>query len=156
MSADPKKVEEILNLDAPSNASEVRSLLCMANYCSRFIQSYATVPQPLRELTQKDRPWEWTVRHVHALAQLKGALANAPVTAYFDPDKDTEICVDASPVGLGAILAQTDSDSGNQQEVAYASRSLSDTEQRYSQTEREALAVVWGVNTSTCMCTANQ
>ena len=151
----PKKVEEILNLDAPSNASDVRSLLGMTNYCSQFIQSYATVPQPLRELTQKERTWEWTARHDQALAQLKGALANAPVTAYFDPNKDTEICVDARPVGLGAILAQTDPDNGNQQVVAYASRSLSDTEQRYSQTEREALAVVWGANTSTYICTAN-
>ena len=80
----------------------------------------------------------------HDQAQLKGALANVPVTAYNDPDKDTEICVDTSPIGLGVIPAQTYPDSGNQQVVvAYASRSLSDMEQRYSQNEREALAVVW-------------
>ena len=114
----------------------------MANYCSRFIQSYATLTQPPRELTEKDRPWGWMARYDQA--QLKGALANVPVTAYNDPDKDTEICVDTSPIGLGAIPAQTYPDSGNQQVVvAYASRSLSDMEQRYSQNEREALAVVW-------------
>ena len=144
ISVDPKKVEAIVNLQPPSDATEVRSLLGMSNYCSRFIPAYATLTQPLRELTQKDTPWEWTDLHDRTLKQLKNALAEAPVTAYFDPDKPTEINVDASPVGLGAILAQTDPASGNKHVVAYASRSLTAVEQRYSQTEREALAVVWG------------
>ena len=108
ISVDPKKVEAIVNLQPPSDATEVRSLLGMSNYCSRFIPAYATLTQPLRELTQKDTPWEWTDLHDRTLKQLKNALAEAPVTAYFDPDKPTEINVDASPVGLGAILAQTD------------------------------------------------
>ena len=49
--------------------------------------------------------------------------------------------MDASPVGLGALLAQVDAK--GQTIVAYASRSLTPTEQRYSQTEREALAITW-------------
>lgn len=52
--------------------------------------------------------------------------------------------VDASPVGLGAILAQIN-DSGNYDPVAFASKSLTDCEKRYSQKEKVALAVVWGV-----------
>ena len=100
--------------------------------------------QPLRELTQKNTPWEWTDRHDNALHQLKKALANAPVTSYFDPKRETKINVDASPVGLGAILAQTDPSNGAKHVVADASRFLSEVEQRYSQTEHEALAIVWG------------
>lgn len=143
MSPDPNKVDDIINLDAPTSATEVRSLLGMTNYCSRFIKDYATVTQPLRELTHKNHPWEWTTKHGKALTHLKHALANAPVTAYFDPDKDTELTVDASPVGLGAILAQVDPATGDKHIIVYASRSLTSVEQRYSQTEREALAVVW-------------
>jgi hypothetical protein len=75
---------------------------------------------------------------------LKSALEGAPVLAYFDPNKETEIAVDASPVGLGAVLTQVDAD-GGRHAVAYASRSLSATEQRYSQTEREALSVVYAL-----------
>ena len=45
--------------------------------------------------------------------------------------------VDASPVGLAALLVQ------EKRVVVYGSRALSDVETRYSQTEREALAVVW-------------
>ena len=62
ISAEPKKVEAIVNLQSPSNVTEVRSLLGMSNYCSRFISGYATLTQLLRELTQKkctmgmDRP----------------------------------------------------------------------------------------------------
>ena len=105
---DPKKVEEVVNLSTPSTASEVRSLLGMTNYCSRFIPDYATKTEPLRKLTHKDQPWCWTTEHDRAVNQLKEALSSAPVTAYFDPEKETEISVDASPVGLAAILPQVD------------------------------------------------
>ena len=53
ISADPKKVEAILNIQPPTNETEVRSLLGMSNSCSRFVKGYATITQPLRELTQK-------------------------------------------------------------------------------------------------------
>lgn len=143
MSPDPKKVQDIIDISTPTSVTEVRSLLGMTNYCSRFIEGYATMSQPLRELTHKHQPWAWTDKHEAALTQLKHALANAPVTSYFDPNKSTELSVDAGPVGLGAILAQVDPTTGNKNVIAYASRSLTNTEQRYSQTEREALAVVW-------------
>ena len=143
ISPDPKKVEDVVNLHTPSTASEVRSLLGMTNYCSRFIPDYATKTEPLRKLTHKDQPWCWTAEHDRAVSQLKDALVTAPVTAYFDPDKDTEISVDASPVGLAAILTQVDPKTDEKHVITYASRSLTATEQRYSQTEREGLAVVW-------------
>ncbi len=62
--------------------------------------------------------------------------------AHYDPAAPTQLRVDASPVGLGAILTQTQQ--GVVRPVAYASRTLTPVERRYSQTEREALAVVWG------------
>lgn len=143
MSPDPKKVESILRMENPSNATEVRSLLGMINYCARFIPNYATLTEPLRALTHKDVSWEWTDTQETALKSLKQALASTPVMEYFDPAKTTELVVDASPVGLGAILTQKSNDSQNTHVVSYASRALSSVEQRYSQTEREALAIVW-------------
>ncbi|XP_073509147.1 tumor necrosis factor alpha-induced protein 8-like protein 3 isoform X1 [Phyllobates terribilis] len=74
---------------------------------------------------------------------MKSSLTGDTVMAYFDPLKSTELIVDASPVGLGAILTQV-SKAGNVSTISYASKALTETEQRYSQTEREALAVVWG------------
>lgn len=65
--------------------------------------------------------------------------------AYFDAEKETELTTDASPTGLSAILAQRSKTTGENRVVAYISRTLTPVEQRYSQTEREALAIVWAV-----------
>ena len=114
----------------------------MANYCSRFIKDFASISAPLRELTRKDTPWHWGPEHARALQTIKDSLTSNTVMSYFDPGKDTELVVDASPVGLGAILYQNNK-SGERRTIAYASRALSDVERRYSQTEKEALAIVW-------------
>ena len=63
--------------------------------------------------------------------------------AFYDPAKETTLTVDASPVGLVAILSQIQED-GTIRNISYASRTLTPTERRYPQTEKEALAVVWG------------
>ncbi|KAK3749040.1 hypothetical protein QZH41_005695 [Actinostola sp. cb2023] len=143
MKPDPKKVEDIQNLEPPTNVKELRSVLGMTGYSSRFIQDYATITAPLRELTHKNSSWNWTTTHQEAFETLKEKLQSAPALAYFDISKSTEIAVDASPVGLGAILTQKD-ENGHSHVIAYGSRSLTKTEQNYSQTEREVLAIVWG------------
>ena len=66
--------------------------------------------------------------------------------SYFDPAKHTELHVDASPFGLGAILTQSTPGHDDAKVIAYASRSLTATEGKYSQTEREALAMVFGID----------
>ena len=66
--------------------------------------------------------------------------------AYFTKSKDTYVTVDASPVGISAILSQKSK--GRKDEkiiIAYACRALTEVETRYSQTEKEALAIIWGV-----------
>lgn len=143
-SPDPKKVQALHDAAAPTNAGEVRSLLGMANYSARFIKDFATITQPLRALTKKNACWKWTEEHQKSLDTLKQSLSNNAVMTYFDPSKVTELVVDASPVGLGAVLAQRRSPHEPARVVSYASRALSNIEQKYSQTEREALAIVWG------------
>ena len=135
--ADPNKTSAIVNAAAPQNASEVRSLLGMAQYVSRFIPAYAEITAELRELTHKDVPWTWKREHQQALDNLKTKLTSVCTVQYFDPTKLSKVLVDASPVGIGAILCQ------DCKVVCYASRALSAVEQEYSQTER-VLAVVWG------------
>ena len=135
--ADPAKISSITEAARPANASDVRSLLGMAQYVARFIPKFATIVSPLRELTKQDVNWCWDQRCETAYQALKDALTNTSTMTYFDPNVPSVVLADASPCGLGAILTQ------NGKVVSYASRALSDVEQRYSQTEREMLAVVW-------------
>ena len=134
--------EAIRNAPTPKNALEVRSFLGLANFCSRFIQDFSTIGYPLRQLTRKAVQWGWRSEHQRAFDNLKNALTSTHVMAHYDPTAPSQLRVDASPVGLGAILTQTQD--GETKPIAYASRTLTSVETRYSQTEREALAVVWG------------
>ena len=87
----------------------------------------------------------WNSKHQQAWDELKQILTSEPVLGYFDINKYSEITVDVSPFGLSAVLTQKSSSTATDGKViAYASRALSSVECKYSQTEREALAVVWG------------
>ena len=141
---DPKKVEAIANAPRPTNISGVRSLLSMTD-CSKFIVNYASHTTPLRELTKENTPFQWYPTHENAWVKFKIALTSAPLMAYCDTGKCTELTMDASPTGLGTILQQRSPSRDDHKILAYASRALSPVQQRYSQTEREALAIVWAM-----------
>ena len=145
ISPSPSKVCSIKDAPVPQNASEVRSFFGMLQYCGRFIPNLADISAPLRLLTHKDVKWVWTPRQQHAFETLKALLTTDTVMSYFDPAKHTELHVDASPFGLGAMLTQTTPDHDDSKVIAYASRSLTATESKYSQIEREALAIVFGI-----------
>ena len=72
--ADPEKIEAITNTSEPENASEVRSLLSMAQYVSRHIADYATIMAPLQALTKKKTPWQWSDEQQHAFDKPKESL----------------------------------------------------------------------------------
>ena len=138
-----KKLEAVRRFKAPTNATEVRSFLGLVTFVAKFIQNLADLARPLRLLTKKNEPWRWNPEQEEAFSNIKDAISNSRALAYFDSRLETCVIVDASPTGVGAILAQTQADE-TIRPVAYASRSLSSTEQRYSQTEREALGVKFG------------
>ena len=137
VSPDPEKIKALRDAKKPENATEVRSFLGMAQYSARFIPNFSTITEPLRNLTKKDSAWQWEESEETAFRNIQDALTEEVTTSFFDPQKETTIHVDASPVGVAGILSQEG------RVVIYASRSLTTTEARYSQTEREALAVVW-------------
>ena len=126
----------------PRNATELRSFLGSALFSSKFIPDFATIMQPLWELTRSQVRWRWTRKEQEAFTEVKRKLTAAPVLAYYRVGADTRLVTDASPVGLGAVLQQRQED-GVYKAVYYASRKLRDPETRYSQFEKEALAVKW-------------
>ena len=137
------RVEAVLRAKEPGNAGEVRSFLGLVNFSARFIPNLASITEPLLELTRKNVAFVWGSEQQAAFDTLKSSLGNAETLASFDRNaEETKLVTDASPVGLGAVLTQVQQ--GQERVVAYASRSLPDVERRYSQTEREALGLVWG------------
>ena len=111
---DPAKVNSIKNLPAPTNVSEVKSLLGMVNFCNRYVPNYSTLTEPIRRLTKKDTPFIWSEEQQSSLNTLKQKLTNAPTLTFYNPEADTKLYVDASPCGLGAILAQKQKDNSYQ------------------------------------------
>lgn len=136
-----EKVEAVTSAREPQNATETRSFLGLVNYCGRFIPDLATISEPLRRLTKAGTPFVFGKEQKEAFDQLKKRLSSAETLGYFDKDAPTQVIADASPVGLGAVLTQMHKD--GPRIISYASRSLTDTETRYSQTEKEALALIW-------------
>ena len=96
-------------------------------------------------LRKKNTQFTWTTEHNLAFTRVKDALTSDTVMAYFDNQKTTELVTDASPWGFSAIISQCTPGKDDPRIVAYVSRSLSPVETRYSQTEREALAIVWAI-----------
>ena len=137
--ADPKKCEVIKNAPTPTNASELRSFLAMTNYVSRFILDHSTITEPLCALLKKKATWQWNQEHQTTFEKLKAALSSETVMTYFDPNRETEIIVEASSVGLSGIMLQEG------KVGCYVSKSLTETEKRYLQTEKQNLAIVWAI-----------
>ncbi|XP_037521850.1 uncharacterized protein K02A2.6-like [Rhipicephalus sanguineus] len=141
ISADPGKVRAITQLDPPRDESEVRSLLGSANHLAKFLPDLADFTKPLRDLLHQDAEWHWGPVQQQSFDKLKQALSRTPILTHYDAQQPHTVSVDASSYGLGAVLLQQ-----SQQRllpVAYASRSLTETEQRYAQIEKEALAITW-------------
>eukprot|EP00731_Ephydatia_muelleri_P013230 Em0007g540a len=139
---DPNKVTAIRGMAAPMNTTELRRYLGMINQLSKFTPNIAELTKPLRELLSKKNEWTWNEIHQKAFSKLKDEVSTQPVLALYSPKLDTIVSADASSYGIGAVLLQRQLD-GSVKPVSYASRSLTPTEQKYAQIEKEALGVTW-------------
>lgn len=140
---DPEKVEAILKIPVPKNSKEVRQFVGTASWYRRFIANFATRMHPLTSLLRKGKRFEWTDAAQIAFDDIRSCLIQSPILTCPDFEKPFVIACDASGVGIGAVLSQQSEEGENV--VAYASRTLTSTEQKYSATERECLAVIWAI-----------
>ena len=117
--ADPEKTSAIQEMQPPSNVSELRRLMGMANQLGKFSSKLAEITHPLRLLLGKKPSWLWGDAQERAFTRLKEELSKPTVLALYNPSAPTKVSADASSYGLGAVLLQEDK--SKWRPVAYAS-----------------------------------
>ena len=138
---DPEKTDAITKMKSPTSVPELRRFLGMANQLGKFSSNLAELTKPLRELLSKESTWVWNDAKEQAFSKVKEELTKPTVLSLYNPLAPTKIAADASSYRLGAVLLQKNDN--NWETVSYASRSMSETECRYAQIEKEALATTW-------------
>lgn len=136
---DPDKVAAIDKMKRPESVDDVQRFVGMVKYLGKYLPRLSDVCEPLRRLTHKGVEFHWGPEQDKAFEEIKNLVSNAPVLRYFDESAATEGQGDASQNGLGFVLMQ------GGQPVSYASRALTSAECRYSQIEKELLALVFGL-----------
>lgn len=144
VAVDPDRINSIISFPEPKNKKQLLQYLGMFNFSSRFIPNRSQILEPLTSLLKTNVSWIWGAYQKEAFEKSKKLLLQSPTLAHFDYNKEISIQADASSYGLGACLMQTAN--GKTEVVAYASRLLSETERRYAQIEREALALAWAAD----------
>ena len=139
----PCKVQVIQEVPVPEKPTELKSFLGLKNYYRKFIQDMSTLVNPLNRLLVHNAPWSWTDACQEAFLKLKEALLNSPVLAHHDASQPIRLAVDASSYGLGDVLSHITEE--GERPIAYASRSLSQSEQNYAMIEKEALPIFFGL-----------
>ncbi|UYV71977.1 K02A2.6-like, partial [Cordylochernes scorpioides] len=137
------KVQAIQKAKTPTNISELRSFLGLVNFYGKFIPNLPELLKPLHELLHKKRPWVWTKECGEAIDKCKNSITSERVLVPYDTTLPLCLATDASQIGVGAVLSHIIE--GQERPIMFASRTLSGAEQNYSQIEKEALAIIYGV-----------
>ena len=143
LSVDPEKVGPVVNYPVPRNIQQLRRFLGMASWYRRFVGNFSSIIAPLRQLLKKGVKWRWGQEQQRSFEKIKEYLTTTPVLASPDFNETFYLQTDASSVGLGAVLTQFFD--GAERVIAYASRSLTAQELKYSVTEKECLSVLWSI-----------
>lgn len=132
-----EKIKAISLYKTPQNKKDLEIFLGMITYLQRFIPNASTITEPLRNLLKSNIEFQWNYEQQNSFEKLKNIISKEPVLGYFQPNEDIIISCDASSKGLGTCIKQKN------KIIAYASRSLTETQQSYAQIEKEMLAVVF-------------
>ena len=153
ISPDPKKIQAIQDLPAPVSKKNLESFLGLIQYLSPHVPRLSEKTAFLRGFLKDDRAWDWSADDTVMFQAFKDWLGNHllnSVLQYYNPQKDLTIQTDASEYGLGAALVQ------DEKPIAFASKSLTDTETRYANIEREMLAVCFALEKFHTFCYGRQ
>ena len=144
--ATPGKVEAITKAPELRNLYELRSFLGLVNYMyyAKFIHHLSTITQPLNHVLYQSISWKWTKECQQAFLNLKRQLASSEVLVHYNPDLLLKLDCDVSAYCVGAELSYVFSN-GVERPITYVSRTLAQSERGYTQLEKEALFLGFGI-----------
>ncbi len=126
------KVRAITDAPMPTNVTDLKSFLGMINFCGKFLPNLASTFEPFHKLLRQEIHWTWGHQQQEANTAANVLLQSSQVSVHYDPEKILVLPCNASPYGVGAVLAHK-LDDGSERPIAYASRTLSKAERGYSQ-----------------------
>ena len=138
---DPEKIRAVVEWPQPENRRSLQAFLGFANFYRGFVRNYSTLAAPLTALTSSKVPFVWSPRAEGAFEYLKKRFTSAPVLIHPDPSRQFIVEVDASDVGVGAVLSQRSSEDHRIHPCAFFSYKLDPAERNYDIGNRELLAV---------------
>lgn len=139
-----KKVKAVMDAPTPTNVTELKAYLGLLNYYNKFLPNLVTLLAPLHELLRYEVRWSWQKKQEEAFQKSKTLLNSADVLVHYSADRELVLSCDASPYGVGAVLSHK-MDDGSERPLGFMSRTLSPAEKRYSQLDKEGLAVIFGI-----------
>jgi hypothetical protein len=139
-----EKTNAVKDAPKPENVSQLRSFLGLVNYYHRFLPNLATAVEPLKELLQNNRKWNWTPKCEESFVKVKELIMSEQVLCHYNSTLPVRLATDASPYGIGVVLSHV-FENGVERPIAFASRSLTKAEKGCSQIDKEALGIYWGV-----------
>ncbi|KAK3540883.1 hypothetical protein QTP86_002978 [Hemibagrus guttatus] len=138
---DPQKVQAVVDWPSPSSVKEVQRFLGFANFYCKFIRNFSSVTAPLSALTKGNiAGFHWGPEAELAFNKLKCRFTSAPILILPNPEIPFTVEVDASDVGVGAVLSERGADN-KLHPCAFLSHRLTPTERNYHVGDRELLAV---------------
>jgi len=140
----PDKIQAIKEAPQPKNQQQLRAFLGLVNYYGKFLPSLSTTTYPLNQLLQHNSKWSWSKACESAFQKLKRRLSSKPILAHYDSTLPLKLACDASPYGVGAVISHV-MPNGEEKPIAFGSRTLSKAERNYTQVEKEALAIIFGI-----------
>ena len=136
-----KKVDAVCKMPRPHNLSTLKSFLGSVQFYGKFLPNLSTITEPLHKLTRNGVEWKWKKKEKEAFQTGKDMLCTDMVPAHFDPSLPIDISCDASNMGIGAVLFHR-FQNGQKRPIANASKTLTESQRKYSQIQKEALAIV--------------
>lgn len=137
----PHKIKAILLWPLPATEKELRGFLGTIGYYRRFVKDFAKIAKPLTSQLRKGHKITHTKEFCEAFEKFKVLLTSSSVLQYPDFEKPFNLTTDASNFAIGAVLSQ--GSIGKDKPIAFASRTLSRSEENYSTIEKKLKAIIW-------------